>query len=112
MTQNIQDKAALLAYHILDQEMDSAFLEKNNVLIAENTHKLGNYSKYLGRLHDSCILQTEISENHFLMVLNDFATHVFSDVLVEKKQLNIDHKKLVFPIQIYFEIIRTTNPIY
>jgi len=57
-------------------------------------------------LHDSWFIKTNITADKFSITLNDFTTHVFSDVIVNNKKLNIDHDKLVFPIQIDFE---TTN---
>lgn len=106
MTKNIQDIAPLLAYHFMHIENDATALDENNKLLAENSKRLGLYHKYLGLLHDSWFIKTNITDDIFSITLNDFATHVFSDVMVDKKKLKIDHDKLVFPIQIDFE---TTN---
>jgi len=106
MTRNIQDIAPLLADHFVDIESDARTLEDNNKLVADNAKRLGLYHKYLGLLHDSWFIDTNITADKFSITLNDFTTHVFSDVIVDKKNLNIDHHKLVFPIQLDFE---TTN---
>jgi hypothetical protein len=90
----------------VDIEIDTASYAVNNKLIAENANRLGIYHKYLGLLHDSWVLETSIKADKFSITLNDFTTHVFSDVIVEKNKLSIDHHKLVFPLQIEFE---TTN---
>jgi len=108
MARNIQDIAPLLADHFIDVEIDAAILKENNRLIADNEKRLGLFHKYLGQLHDSWIIKTEVTAHLFSIVLNDFSTHVFSDVIVEKKKLNIDHDKLVFPICLDFEIISLT----
>jgi hypothetical protein len=52
------------------------------------------------------IIKTNITSDKFSTTLNDFTTHVFSNVIVDKKKLDIAHDKLVFPIQLDFE---TTN---
>lgn len=106
MTRNIQDIAPLLADHFLDIEIDTKTLEKNNKLVTDNAQRLGLYHKYLRLLHDSWFIKTKITEDKFSITLNDFTTHVFSEVIVDKKNLDLDHDKLVFPIQVDFE---TTN---
>jgi hypothetical protein len=106
MTRNIQDIAPLLADHFVDIESDETTLKDNNKLVADNAQRLGLYHKYLGLLQDSWFIKTNITEHKFSITLNDFTTHVFSDVIVDKKKLGIDHDKLVFPIQLDFE---TTN---
>ncbi len=106
MTRNIQDIAPLLADHFVDIESDARTLEDNNKLVADNAKRLGLYHKYLGLLHDSWFINTNITADKFSITLNDFTTHVFSDVMVDKKKLGIDQDKLIFPIQLDFE---TTN---
>lgn len=106
MTRNVQDIAPLLADHFVDLESDATAFEKNNKLVADNSQRLGLYHNYLGLLHDSWVIKTNITTDKFSITLNDFTTHVFSDVIVDKKKLSIDHDKLVFPIELDFE---TTN---
>ncbi|TDG34814.1 hypothetical protein EZJ43_16705 [Pedobacter changchengzhani] len=106
MTIKIQDIAPLLADHFVDIESDAMTFDENNKLVADNAQRLGLYHKYLGLLHDSWFIKTNITADKFSITLNDFTTHVFSDVIVDKKKLKIDHDKLVFPIQLDFE---TTN---
>jgi len=108
MTRNIQEIAPLLADHFVDIESDATTFQENNKLVADNAHRLGLYHKYLGLLHDSWFIKTNITADKFSITLNDFTTHVFSDVIVDKKKLNIDHDKLVFPVQLDFEITNLT----
>ena len=106
ITRNIQVVAPLLADNFVDIESDEMTFEKNEKMVADNAQRLGLYHKYLGLLHDSWFIKTNITADNFSITLNDFTTHVFSDVIVDKKKLDIDHDKLVFPIQLDFE---TTN---
>jgi hypothetical protein len=106
MTRNIKDIAPLLADIFVDFESDVTTFDKNNKLVSENSQALGLYHKYLGLLHDSWFITTTITANKFSIILNDFTTHVFADVIVDRKKLIIDHDTLVFPIQIDFQ---TTN---
>ena len=106
MTRNIQNIAPLLANHFLDIEINRKTLDENHKLVTDNAQRLGLYHKYIGLLHDSWFIKTNITDDKFSITLNDFTTHIFSDVIVDKKKLDIDHDKLVFPIQVDFE---TTN---
>jgi len=108
MTRNIQDIAPLLADHFMDAENNATTFELNKQLVTNNTQRLGLYHKYLGLLHDSWFIKTSITKDKFSITLNDFTTHVFSDVIVDKKKLNINHDRLVFPLQIDFEITNLT----
>jgi hypothetical protein len=108
MTRNIQEIALLLADHFVDIEIEAKAFEENNKLVEENAQRLGLYYKYLGLLHDSQFINTNITDNKFSITLNDFTTHVFSDVIVDKKKIEIEHAKLVFPIQLDFEITKLT----
>ncbi|MEO6285374.1 MAG: hypothetical protein ABIN80_09450 [Dyadobacter sp.] len=108
MTKNIINVAPLLADHFVDIEIDANTFEENEKLVTENAHRLGLYYKYLGLLHDSWFIGTKITANKLTIKLNDFTTHVFSEVIVDKKKLDIDHEKLVFPILIEFEITNLT----
>lgn len=108
MTINIQIIAPLLADHFVDFESDKKTLEDNNKLVADNAQRLGLYHKYLGLLHDSWLININITDDKFSITLNDFTTHVFSDVIVDRKKLAIDHDKLVFPIQLDFETSNLT----
>ena len=108
MTRKIQDIAPLLAVYFVDIESDVTAFEKNKKMVADNAQRLGLYHKYLGVLHDSWFIRTMITADKFSITLNDFTTHVFSEVIVDKKKLKIDQNKLVFPIQLDFEITKLT----
>ncbi len=45
---------------------------------------------------------------HFSITLNDFTTQVFSEVIVDKKKVDIRQSQLVFPIQLDFKISSLT----
>jgi hypothetical protein len=96
MIKGIRDIAPLLACHFVDIESDKAALEKNKKLVNANAQRLGLYHKYLGLLHDSWFIKATLTPDRFSIILNEFTTHVFSDVIVDRKKLNIEHDKLVF----------------
>lgn len=104
MNKRIQDIAPLLAENFIDFETDSLMREKYCTLIVNNSLRLGLYYRYLNNLHDSWIIGTKMSEATYSLTLNDFKTHVFADTLISKKGLKFEHDKLIFPIQIDFEI--------
>ena len=108
MNNRIQDIAPLLAEDFIDFEANSETKKKYSKLLTDNSKRLGLYLKYLPRLHDSWFIETKLTENIFATKLNDFTTHVFADALIKKKNLKINHDKLVFPIHIDFEIIDLT----
>lgn len=108
MKKRIQDLAPLLADDFVDFEANTKTRKKYLKLVTDNSHRLGGYKKYLGLLHDSWIIRTNVTKENFSITLNDFTTHVFSDVIVERQKLKIEHDKLVFPIQLDFEITDLT----
>jgi hypothetical protein len=101
---SIRDLAPQLAYHLIDIDNNQLVYEAYQRLIAENANQIGIFCKYIGRLHDCGILSSMLSEKNFSITLNDFSTHIFADIIVEKVKLNIPQCKLVFPIQIDFVI--------
>jgi hypothetical protein len=104
---NIRSIAPLLAIHFIDDEQ-SEFYEIHRELVNNNESRIGLFKKYIGSLSDSWVIKTELLENKFTLLLNDFATHVFADAIIEKKGLKINHDELVFPVQIDFEITELT----
>src|SRR5690606_26146787 len=76
MTRNIQDIAPLLADHFVDFESDVKTFEENNKLVADNAQRLGLYHKYLGLLHDSWNIKTNITTDKFSITLNEFTTQI------------------------------------
>ena len=101
---NIRYIAPLLAEHFMDLESVEKAFKEYQELIQSKSQSLGLYQKYLDKLHDSWFIKTNITDERFSITLNDFTTHVFSDVIVGKNKLEVDHDKLVFPIQLDFEI--------
>lgn len=101
MKNRIQDIAPLLAEDFIDFDINR---EKQIQLATDNSQRLGLLKKYLGLLHDSSIIRSNASNDKFSITLNDFTTHVFADVIVNRQKLKIKHAKLVFPIKIDFEI--------
>lgn len=108
MSSKIQDIAPILADQFIDIEADQQGLKLNKILIDDNAIRLGLYYKYLGLLHDSWFIQSNIFDDKYTIILNDFTTHVFADVIVDRKGLNINHDKLIFPIQVDFQITDLT----
>jgi len=108
MTRKIQDITPWLGYYFMDIEIEPSSFEHNKKLLNDNIPRLGQYYKYFGLLHDSWIINTNIDSDRFSITLNDFTTHVFSDAIIDKKKLKINHDKLVFPIKIEFEISNIT----
>ena len=103
MKKNINDISLLLAQHFLDIEVDPLLYEPDLKLVKDNSEEIGLYSKYLGRLHDSHILDAHFSDNKFTLKLNDFATRVFAYEIITKYNLQTDRDKLIFPVKLEFE---------
>lgn len=102
MRKKIQDIAPIIADNFVDYDADSETRE-NYFQLLKNSSRLGIYYKYLSSLNDSWIIKTELADNKFTMIINDFTTHVFADALIDKKGLKIDHKDLIFPLHLDFE---------
>ena len=105
MRNQIQNIAPLLADDFVDFEVNKKTRKEYLKLITDNSNQLGLYQKYLGVLHDSWVINTNITQDIFSITLNDFTTHVFADVINDKQKLKINHDKLVFPIQLDFGLI-------
>jgi hypothetical protein len=108
MKNKIQDIAPLLADDFVDFDVNTKTRKKYLKLVTDNSLRLGVYKKYLGLLHDSRVISTNVTKEKFSITLNDFTTHVFADVIVDRQKLKIEHDNLVFPIQIDFEITNLT----
>jgi hypothetical protein len=100
MKTNIVDIAPQLAYHFID---DAETID-NSEILKLNKDRIGKYYEYLGLLHDSWILKTTLTPQNFLLNLNNFTTHVFADALIAKKKLKVEDDKLVFKVDLDFEI--------
>jgi hypothetical protein len=101
---NILNAAPFLGHNFCFEYEHEFDLNQYLQTINDCKDALGVFKKYLiDKLHDSWVLETIVTENLFSVTLNDFSTHVFADALIEKKSLNIDHEKLVFPIQLDFK---------
>lgn len=106
MKKNVLDIAPQLAYYLLDDVETSVF---DSVDLPDSAkHRIGRYYEHFGLLHDSWILKTTVTPQNFQISLNDFTTHVFAEALVLKKRLNIKDERLVFKIDIEFEIQAVT----
>lgn len=108
MKNRIQDIAPFLASAFVDFEVNTKTKKEYLKLVTDNSHRLGVYGKYLGLLHDSWVIQTDVTKEKMSITLNDFTTHVFADVINSRQKLKIKHDKLVFPIQLDFETIDLT----
>lgn len=104
---NILDVAPLLCHNFGVEYEPEYDVNQYLQTIDDSSVALGVFTKYFdSKLHDSWVLENSVTENFFSVRLNDFSTHVFADALIEKKGLNIDHKKLVFPIQLELKPIQ------
>jgi hypothetical protein len=101
MKKNILDVAPQLATHFIDIE-DFSEIRSNVFEVSES--EIGKYCQCLGLLHDSWILETEITADNFILTLNDYTTYVFASALIARKGLKIRESKLVFKININFNI--------
>lgn len=96
---NIKEVAPLLADDFVDLDEPIFDYSQYSKLVGDRSGQLGNLKKYLIRkLHDSWITNFELDEEMLQIDLNDFSTHVFSDAIVERFEIEIDHDKLVFPV--------------
>lgn len=99
----IQDIVPFLAEDFLDILESNFDLNKYQNLIKNNSNILKNFTKYIPcKLHDSWIIDFKLNSEKLIITLNDFTTHVFSDAIVDKYDIKIDHKKLVFPLILEF----------
>ena len=101
---NILTVAPFLAEDFVEASEIVFDVDQYQQFIRENKQRLGLFGKYLiCKFHDSWVIDTNINDNLFSVTLNDFSTHVFADAIIEKKNLNVNHDKLVFPIQLDFK---------
>jgi hypothetical protein len=101
---NIKTIAPLLADDFLEVVEPVFDLAEYNKFLELKKSKLGVFGKYLiGKLHDSKVLKIEFSGNEITINLDDFATHVFADAVIQNKKLKINHKDIpAFPIWLNF----------
>jgi hypothetical protein len=98
---NIQTVAPFLADNFVDLEEPIFDRDEYSNILNQNSAKLGVFMKYLiCKLHDSLVIELTQNLDNLKIKLNDFATHVFADAIVEKKKINIPHDNLVFPLTI------------
>lgn len=106
MVKNIKEAAPLLAYYFIDEDLNASLFEANKRMTDRWTHRLGLFRKYIGVLHDSPIIESEIADAKFSLVLNDFETHLFACTVAAKNHDAVDHDRLVFPLRFDFETTR------
>ncbi len=100
---NIQQVAPFLAEDFIDLDEPVFDVAKYKRYINNNSERLGIFRKYLiEKLHDSWITDFYLDSDKFQFSLNDFSTHVFSDAIVKRFNITIDHDKFVFPVIIEF----------
>jgi hypothetical protein len=101
---NILTAAPMLAEDFVEKSGAGFDVGEYRQFIQDNKKRLGLFGKYLTcKFHDSWVIDTNISDNLFSITLNDFSTHVFADAIIKKRNLDIEHEKLVFPIQLDFK---------
>ncbi|MCB9261775.1 MAG: hypothetical protein H6607_05310 [Flavobacteriales bacterium] len=102
-TRNIKEIAPFLADDFVDLDQPIFDFAQYSKFLDDNSDQLGNLKKYLiGKLHDSWITSFKLGDEKLLIDLNDFSTHVFSDAIVERLDIKINHDKLVFPVTLEF----------
>ena len=98
-TRNIQSIAPFFADDFIDLDEPIFDTDEYSKFLSQNSDRLGTFKKYLiCKLHDSWVIDFEIASDKLTISLNDFCTHVFSDAIIEKNKIEIDHDKLVFPV--------------
>lgn len=102
----VQKNVPSIAQHFVDT--DEFKIDKKNGNIPFDKRKIGQYAKYLNRLHDSTVLKAETKYGNFSLTLNDFVSHVFADALIERKTIDIAHEDLVFPVCLEFRDAEVT----
>lgn len=101
---NILTVAPFLADDFVEASEIVFDVDQYQQFIQDNKQRFGLFGKYLiCKFHDSWVIETNITDKLFSITLNDFSTHVFADAIVEKKNLDIEHEKLVFPIRLDFK---------
>lgn len=103
MTKNLIKIAPLLAEHVTDFELPENTYSDYLSFLQNHKKDLGKFYKYNNYLHDSWINEISITNSNFILNLNDFTTHVFSDVIVDKQNIEIQHEKLNFPVILDFK---------
>jgi len=104
---NIKELVPSFAEDFIDLENEIFERIQYDELIAKNHRKIGLLNKYInGKLHDSWILNSKLTNETYQLELNDFATHVFSDAIIEKKNLRYEDEDLIFPIEINFHKVK------
>ncbi|MBW4890333.1 hypothetical protein KXQ82_11420 [Mucilaginibacter sp. HMF5004] len=103
MLKNIRTIVPILASQFIDVDDDIELETDYNKFVIDKKGLLGGFYKYIDKLHDSWIINTNISADTYSITLNDFTTHVFADALVESKGLRLNSDKLVFPIRLDFQ---------
>jgi hypothetical protein len=101
---NIQTIAPMLADDFIDFEESIFDTDKYSEFLRDRKSKLGLFTKYLVcKLHDSWVIETNLTDKQFSITLNDSSTHVFADAIVDRFSLSIDHDKLTFPLTLTFD---------
>jgi hypothetical protein len=101
---NILTVAPFLADDFVEASEIVFDVDQYQQFINDNKKRLGLFSKYLiCKLHDSWVIETNITDKLFSVILNDFSTYVFADTIIEKNNLSIDSDNISFPIQLDFK---------
>jgi len=107
---HIKELAPLLADIFIDAEVADGAYHLNIKKAKNKKHLLGNYVNYIGSvLHDSQVLSVNINKNRYSLLLNDFASYLFADAIIEKFNLDINNDKLIFPLTIEFTNLISVN---
>jgi len=111
---NIQTLAPLLAEDFIDFDERIFERDKYNEFINYKKNEPGLFSKYLiCKLHDSRVIEINLTDKQFSITLNDFSTYVFADAIINRFSLPIDSDKILFPLTLTFNtnIVVTYNTV-
>ena len=104
---NIINTAPFLADFFVDTEIDMSIYEEYKAWLNQKSTLIGPFYKYItSSLHDSEIIGTDFSDNNFTLRLNHSCTELFANVICERNAIDIDHKRLIFPVEICFNKAR------
>jgi hypothetical protein len=101
---NIQTVAPFLADDFVDLDHEIFDVDKYYEFVHEKRNKLGLFSKYLVcKLHDSWVIETNLTDNQFSITLNDFSTYVIADAIIQNFALPIKPDEISFPLTLSFD---------
>ena len=101
---NLRDLARTLFEEFACEDPSEIIRNEYNDKIKNYKKHIGIGSKYFfGHLHDSHILSCMVNKGNLHLKINEIATCNFAYALIEKMNLKINPRKLIFPLEIISE---------